>query len=232
MIIYQTTNLINGKKYIGKDESNNPSYLGSGVTLKKAIIKYGRYNFKKEILEYCINREHLNEREEYWLNKLNVADNSKYYNRINNTSGCKKGRKHSDETKHLMSLKRKGIKDSKQTKLIKSLAKKGKPSNIKGKQWSEESKNKMRKPKTQEHILKLKSPKSEKLKLKMSLAKKGKPSNRPKKPINQYDLQGNLIKEWNSIKEATDITNIKSIRDCLTGRQKQSGNYIWKYKFV
>ncbi len=42
MIIYITTNLLNGKKYIGKDEKNNPSYLGSGKLLKLAINKHGK----------------------------------------------------------------------------------------------------------------------------------------------------------------------------------------------
>ena len=52
MIIYQTTNLINGKKYIGKDANNNPNYIGSGADLKIAIKEYGKHNFKKEIIEH------------------------------------------------------------------------------------------------------------------------------------------------------------------------------------
>ena len=45
MVIYKTTNLINGKIYIGKDSNNNEHYIGSGVKLLKAIKKYGRSNF-------------------------------------------------------------------------------------------------------------------------------------------------------------------------------------------
>ena len=41
MVIYKTTNLLNGKYYIGKDEKNNSDYLGSGKILKLAINKNG-----------------------------------------------------------------------------------------------------------------------------------------------------------------------------------------------
>jgi len=51
MVIYLTVNLVTGKKYIGKDRNNSPSYLGGGVNLKKDIKMYGRTNFKKTILE-------------------------------------------------------------------------------------------------------------------------------------------------------------------------------------
>lgn len=44
-------NLINGKKYIGLDSHNNPSYLGSGTLILKAIKKYGRGNFIKKTID-------------------------------------------------------------------------------------------------------------------------------------------------------------------------------------
>ena len=67
MIIYKTTNLINGKIYIGKDKYNNPKYFGSGFILKRSIKKYGIENFKKETIEICNSDEELNEREKYWI---------------------------------------------------------------------------------------------------------------------------------------------------------------------
>jgi hypothetical protein len=50
--IYKTTNLINGKIYIGKHETSdlNDTYMGSGKVLMNAIKKYGKDSFKKEIL--------------------------------------------------------------------------------------------------------------------------------------------------------------------------------------
>lgn len=49
--------------------------------------------------------------------------------------------------------------------------------------------------------------------------------------INQYDLNGNFIKTWDSIKEASEIYNVtlSTICTALRGRNKTSCGYIWKY---
>ena len=65
MIIYKTTNLINGKIYVGKDSKNNNNYLGSGKILNLAINKYGIENFKKETLCECLSSKELNKAERY-----------------------------------------------------------------------------------------------------------------------------------------------------------------------
>lgn len=57
-IVYKTTNLVNGKFYIGVHKLNNTKYdyyLGSGKLLKQAIKKYGRKNFKRETLKKFSN---------------------------------------------------------------------------------------------------------------------------------------------------------------------------------
>ena len=74
MVIYKTTNLVNGKFYIGKDAKNSKSYFGSGKVLKQAIKKYGRENFKKETLEVCTDLKNLEEREIYWIDKYNALE--------------------------------------------------------------------------------------------------------------------------------------------------------------
>jgi hypothetical protein len=51
--MYKTTNLKNGKIYIGVHRTKNvdDGYLGSGVMIKRSILKYGKQCFKKEILQ-------------------------------------------------------------------------------------------------------------------------------------------------------------------------------------
>lgn len=80
MIIYKTTNLINGKIYIGQDSNNNPLYYGSGKLLKAAIKKYGKKNFRKEVIEECNSIDELNDREVYWIDKFQSTNNQIGYN--------------------------------------------------------------------------------------------------------------------------------------------------------
>jgi len=51
--VYKTTNKINGKIYIGvhgSDDIENDQYMGSGSLIRKALKKYGKENFEREIL--------------------------------------------------------------------------------------------------------------------------------------------------------------------------------------
>ena len=52
------------------------------------------------------------------------------------------------------------------------------------------------------------------------------------KPILLYDLKGNFIREFKSVKEAAIFTNQTSenISFCLIGKYKQASNSIWRYK--
>ena len=56
--------------------------------------------------------------------------------------------------------------------------------------------------------------------------------NNIKKPILQYDLEGNFIRTWDSIKEASESLGVNriGISHCLLGNQKTAYNYIWKYQ--
>lgn len=105
--IYETTNLINGKKYIGQhrrefdeQDPDDSWYLGSGKYFTNAVNKYGFSNFKRVILEDCDSAEELNERESFYLELVDAANNPMYYNMTNGAyRGGNKGYHHSEETK-------------------------------------------------------------------------------------------------------------------------------------
>lgn len=64
-IVYQITNLINGKIYIGvhKTLDINDEYMGSGKLIKRAIAKHGIENFKREILSFLDDKDAMYELE-------------------------------------------------------------------------------------------------------------------------------------------------------------------------
>jgi len=74
--IYKTTNQINGKFYIGMHctDNLNDGYIGSGTQLKRSIIKHGKENFKREILEFLQNKEELIKREKELINEEVLND--------------------------------------------------------------------------------------------------------------------------------------------------------------
>jgi len=130
--VYITTNEVNGKQYVGDHSTNyiNDTYLGSGILIKKAILKYKSGNFKKEILEVCESKEEAFNKQEKYINEYNTLTPNGYnisptggtWNKgfhsensrkkiSNSTSGKKNGmygKKHSEETKKKWSKERKG----------------------------------------------------------------------------------------------------------------------------
>jgi group I intron endonuclease len=86
--IYIITNIINKKIYIGKrkcPKGKTPiedSYMGSGVVLRDAIIKYGIGNFKKSISsDHIKTNAEANEKERLLINRLDSTNRKVGYNR-------------------------------------------------------------------------------------------------------------------------------------------------------
>ncbi len=54
------------------------------------------------------------------------------------------------------------------------------------------------------------------------------------KKVNQYDLDGNFLKEWKCMNEVYRVLNIshQNISKCCMKKRKTAGGYIWKYKEV
>jgi len=74
--IYVITNLLNDKRYVGQTISfyhrwNQHKSKNPEQQIGKDIQKYGRENFKFEIIEKC-KIEELDEKEDYWIKKLNT----------------------------------------------------------------------------------------------------------------------------------------------------------------
>lgn len=81
MIIYKTTCLCNGKIYIGQSRRNQKSYLGSGVSFLLAVEKYGKENFKKEILKSGIKcQKKLDNFERIYIKKFDSTNREVGYN--------------------------------------------------------------------------------------------------------------------------------------------------------
>ena len=74
--IYKTTNLKTGKFYVGMHSTDNlkDGYLGSGKRLRRSIRKYGKDNFKLEILEFLTDRSSLKDREKELVNEDLLKD--------------------------------------------------------------------------------------------------------------------------------------------------------------
>ena len=169
----------------------------------RALRKYGLENFVYCVLEENVLRENLNMKEQEWIEYYDS-----FYSGYNLSAGGGQTI-YSDEVKRKLSESRKGKP---------CWWSKGKPSWNKGKCWSEE------------------------VKRKMSEAHKGRPGCKgPKSPnygnpapnrrkVSKYDLNGNYIQTYISIKEAK-IQNPKAghLNDVCRGVRKQAGGFIWKY---
>lgn len=82
--IYITTNMVNGMRYLGQkkfDEHGTwKNYLGSGVYFNNAVQKYGKENFKRNIIHICYSANELNKAEYDLSVFFNVIEDKSWYN--------------------------------------------------------------------------------------------------------------------------------------------------------
>ena len=103
--IYITTNLVNGKRYLGQKEFNQnnwKTYLGSGIAFKKALEKYGEENFSRNIICICYSEEELNQIEYELSVFFDVVESNDWYNLVLG-GGVSRGWHPSEETKRKIS---------------------------------------------------------------------------------------------------------------------------------
>jgi group I intron endonuclease len=170
--IYKTTNTINGKFYIGKQSCKNlyNNYLGSGFLLKRAIEKYGKQSFKKEILWFCDSEEGAYKLESIIVNEEFIANENVYNVKV----GGLGSKNMSNETKQKISKTVKkwhdevGVSDETRKKL--SVAHSGENHHFYGKKLSEDHVQKL----VDGHTGVSNGPHSDETKRKMSKSHKGK----------------------------------------------------------
>lgn len=242
MIIYMVRNKINNKIYFGQTRrSFNARYKYNfpqnthNKHLKHSIEKYGWENFEViEEFDKAETQEELNKLENLYI-KMWSTHNPKYgYNKTMGGETCvftdetiekirniRKGkflgeenyfygRKHTEKTKRILSEKMKG-------RFV------GEKSPCYGKTMSDEFKEKLRQANLGRKA-------SEETKRKMSEKKKGIRNSNCRKVV-QYTFEGELIKVWDYIKQASEELNINSsdIIQCSQGTCKSAGGYQWRY---
>lgn len=105
--IYISTNLINGKQYLGMcayHRSNHSTYIGSGKALRRAIKKYGTESFSRETIAECATKMDMITAEIFYISQYNCVTDPMWYNIAHGGFSTKgfSGKKHSAKTKALM----------------------------------------------------------------------------------------------------------------------------------
>jgi hypothetical protein len=69
------------------------SYWGSGRLIQNAIKKYGKENFKREVLHWCLTSDELIETEVRELKNRNVVESDEYYNLMDSRTPILSGKR-------------------------------------------------------------------------------------------------------------------------------------------
>ena len=185
--------------------------------MKKAIKKYGKSNFQREIIAQLDNIDNMKELEEYYIEYYNAYNSNLFYNATKHAAGITKctwgdkisksmightfnlGKTQSQDTKNKISESNKGKTRSKEFKLNRSKRMSGNTCAL-GNKLSLETRNLISKNKS--------------------------------KSIIQYSLNLDFIKEWYSTTEVFNTLKIDGggISNVLNGKRKTAGGFIWKFK--
>lgn len=224
-ILYQHTNILNSKVYIGITKYSNPNKRwlnGKGYRkdslFYKAIIKYGWDNFTHTIIQDNLSKECAMELEKNLIAKyknLHISYNignggegtssfsSETIAKLKAYTGIKSsmyGKKHSIQTRNKIAQANLGKKCTAETKQKIGDANRGQNNGMYGKEVSNLFKKQV--------------------------------SERFSKGVIQYSLDGVFIQEFKSATEAQQFLHLKvnHIGCCCKGDRKTCGGYIWKYK--
>ena len=191
--------------------------------LQNAYNKYGEDCFDFKIIEVVEDEKILIEREQYYINKLKPVYN------ICKVAGSSLGLKRTKGTRDKIRVANLGIKHPQWRNEIKSKAQGGEKHWTKKKKFSEESKKKMsesqKKLYQNGYIHPRKGIKETPEQIESKRIKKS-------KPVLQFTLEGILVEEFASAKEAHIKYgfSVKYIGLCCNGKIKKYKNYEWKFK--
>lgn len=209
--IYITTNLVNGKRYIGQKIINRnwKNYLGSGLLLQKAIKKYGKENFSKVIIDFAHSKEELDKKEIQYIELFDAVNNNDYYNLQNGGNTCSPTK----ETKEKIRQAHIGLLS-------------GESHPFYGKHHTEESKEKISKGKKGQVSANKGKPMSKEQKEKLKISRQ-RVSRRWSKPIICVETG----KIYNAIADAEREFgyNQGRISRVLCGERETTGGYHWQY---
>jgi group I intron endonuclease len=244
--IYQITNMLDGKCYIGQSKDINLRWIrhknsNGSLLLGNAIKKYGVINFKLEVLEIVPNigiekdfRNKLTEREQYYLELKKPYLKENGYN-IEKVAGYNSSSVRDDAFKKNVSKRNlEGLYCTKKVnqynlngELIKTWDSAAKIERELGYKAENISSCCLKKQNQSNKFIwcfyedKIEKEDIERINNSQRLSE-----------VRQYDLDGNLINTFENTLEAEKNTGISSkiIRSTCRGETKTGGNFIWLYK--
>lgn len=242
MVIYGIENLINGKLYIGATKRNLSkrkyehklrlrTNKHKNSYLQNSWRKYGESEFRFFILEDGFTSlQELNDAENFWITILGTHFKNIGYNLVRDDGGSKIFSKDTIEKISKNNAKYwKGktlSEDHKRNAVNNRDYKNGEEHSHYGLKYNDEWRNNISKGRKGKCVGK-ENPFYGKDHSKEVLNRLSKANSTP---VNQYDKNGNFIKEWDSIKSAEKKLKVFNITKVCKGRQKTAGGFIWKYK--
>ena len=252
-IIYMHT-APNGKRYVGQTcqrlraRWNNGKKYYDQSYFGRAIKKYGWENFKHEILCVVHHKSVADLFEQYYIAKYDTFHHDHGYN-LTKGGGGTLGRKMTpEEIEKLRQLNIGRPRTEEERRQISETLKEGYASGrIKAKPMSEENRTKLSEERTGEGNPMYGKHHTQEAAKRIGSFHRGRKRNSETKrrisearynsdkikrcPVDQYDLDGNLVGHYESLKDAQEKTGFaaSNIGSCARGKYKQAYGFIWRY---
>ena len=251
--VYAHTNKINGKMYVGQTCIKPTKRWNKGKGYKdntyfyNAIQKYGWDNFDHEIIASKLTKEEANNFERLLIKGFDLLNTNKGYNLQDGGSHGKPSEASRVNIKNAAIKRSQNEEWRKRQKESHIGIQSGDKNSMYGKKHTEEAKQKQReaslgkhptdetrKKMSESHIGDKNSMfgkhHSEETKQKISDANKNEKHHKARR-VNQYSLDGELIKTWDYIKQAGEVLGIppQNISRCCRTGKGTAGGFKWSY---